>query len=219
MNPNVETPSRDDGEDDGPLYDGPSKSQRKRDMHGLQELGEELAGLSVERLRSLDLPDRLLEALLAIKSIKAHGAVRRQQQFIGKLMRDVDPAPLRAQLDIWAGNSREAVVRSHLAEHWRERLLADDDAFTALLAEFPATDIPTMRTLIRNARKERGDNRPPRNFRELYRLLLAQIEGRALARADGDSTAGAETDAHAPAEEDVDVDVDIDANDHGYQHD
>ena len=176
MNPNTDGPSPAD--EDGDLYDGPSKSQRKRDMQALQDLGGELADLSVERLRSLDLPDRLLEALLAIKTIKAHGAARRQLQFIGKLMRDVDPDPLRAQLDIWAGNSREAVVRSHLAEHWRERLLASDDAFTDLLADYPHIDIPTTRTLIRNARRERGEQKPPRNFRELYRLLLAQIEGR-----------------------------------------
>ncbi len=178
MNPNADLPH--DADPEGDLYDGPSKSQRKRDMQALQDLGQELADLSVERLRTLELPERLLEALLAIKTIKAHGAVRRQLQFIGKLMRDVDPAPLRTQLDVWAGNSKQAVKRSHLAEHWRERLLASDDAFTDLLADFPHTDIPTMRTLIRNARKERDDQRPPRNFRELYRLLLAQIEGRSL---------------------------------------
>lgn len=157
-------------------YDGPSKSQRKRDMHALQSLGEELAVLNAERLRSLDLPERLLEALLQVKTFRAHGAVRRQMQFIGKLMRDIDPAPLRAQLDVWNGTSRAAVGRSHLAEHWRERMLDSDAVLGELLEIFPGADIPVLRTLIRNARKERGDQKPPRNYRELYRILLGLIE-------------------------------------------
>jgi ribosome-associated protein len=155
---------------------GPSKSQRKRDMHALQALGEALAAQSVERLRSLDLPDGLLDAFLHVKSIKAHGAVRRQMQYIGRLMRDIDAVPLRAQLDAWNGVSREAVQRSHQAEHWRERLLASDEAFGELLEEYPDLDIPTLRTLIRNARRERSESRPLRNFRELYRAVLALIE-------------------------------------------
>ncbi len=157
-------------------YDGPSKSQRKRDMHALQSLGEELAALSLDRLRALELPDALRDALLQVRSLRTHGAVRRQLQYVGKLMRDVDPEPLRERLDVWNGTSREAVVRAHLAEHWRERLLAGDEAFSELLSEFPTVDIPAMRTLIRNARREREDSKPPRNFRELYRALLLLIE-------------------------------------------
>jgi ribosome-associated protein len=170
MNP--KQPELLEAEDDA----GPSKSQRKRDMHALQTLGEDLAAQSVERLRGLALPDKLLEALLQVKGFKAHGAVRRQMQYIGKLMREIDPEPLRARLDEWNGVSREAVVRQHLAEHWRERLLDSDEVMGELLADFPAVDIPTLRTLVRNARRERGEQKPPRNFRELYRLLLVLIE-------------------------------------------
>ena len=155
---------------------GISKSQRKRDMHALQALGEELAALSSERLRSLALPEPLCDALLQVKGFKAHGAVKRQMQYIGKLMRTIDPEPLRQQLDVWNGTSREAVVRQHLAEHWRARLLEHDDALGALLVDYPDADIPELRTLIRNARREHGDDRPPRNFRSLYRVLLALIE-------------------------------------------
>lgn len=166
------------GEDASNEYDGPSKSQRKRDMHELQALGEELAGQSLERLRTLDLPENLMEAFIHVKSIKAHGAVRRQLQFIGKLMRTVDPAPLRQQLDIWSGHSREGVARQHQAEHWRERLIDHDEAFTALLSEFPHADIPALRQIIRNARKEKEEGKPPKHFRELYRAILAMIENK-----------------------------------------
>jgi len=166
------------GDEAGNEYDGPSKSQRKRDMHELQVLGEELAGQSLERLRTLDLPENLMEAFIHVKSIKAHGAVRRQLQFIGKLMRTVDPAPLRQQLDIWSGHSREGVARQHQAEHWRERLIEQDEAFTALLSEFPHADIPALRQIIRNARKEKEDGKPPKHFRELYRAVLVMIENK-----------------------------------------
>ena len=166
------------GEDAGSEYDGPSKSQVKRDMLALQALGEELAGQSLERLRSLDLPEKLMDAFVHVKSIKAHGAVRRQLQFIGKLMRTVDPAPLRLQLDIWAGHSREGVARQHQAEHWRERLIEQDEALTGFLSEFPEADIPALRQIIRNARKEKEEGKPPKHFRELYRAVLTLIESR-----------------------------------------
>lgn len=166
-------PAREDAESE---YDGPSKSQVKRDMLALQALGEELAGQSIERLRSLDLPEKLMDAFVHIKSIKAHGAVRRQLQFIGKLMRSVDPDPLRQQLDIWSGHSREGVARQHQAEHWRERLIEKDEAFTTFLSDFPEADIPLIRQLIRNARKEKEEGKPPKYFRELYRAVLMLIE-------------------------------------------
>ncbi|MDE3010888.1 MAG: DUF615 domain-containing protein [Pseudomonadota bacterium] len=177
-----------DHDDTDDAFDGPSKSQRKRDMHALQDLGEALAALSRERLRSLDLPDGLRDALLQVRSLRTHGAIRRQLQYVGKLMRDVDPAPLQARLDAWNGVSREAVARQHEAENWRERLLADDAAFAHLLEAYPGLDIPELRTLIRNARREREESKAPRNFRELYRALLALIEG-----------GGADTDAAPPA--------------------
>lgn len=172
MDPSQEAEWQDEGEE------GPSKSQRKRDMHALQALGEELAAQSEARLRSLDLPDGLRDALLQVRTLRTHGAVRRQLQYVGKLMRDIDPAPLRAQLEVWNGTSREAVARQHEAEHWRERLIEDDQHFSALLEAFPALDIPSLRTLIRAARREREEQRPPRNCRELYRALLALIEAR-----------------------------------------
>jgi ribosome-associated protein len=164
------------GEEAGTDYDGPSKSQVKREMLALQALGEELAGQSLERLRTLDLPEKLMDAFIHVKSIKAHGAVRRQLQFIGKLMRTVDPAPLRQQLDIWSGHSREGVARQHQAEHWRERLIEQDDALTGFLSDFPEADIPALRQIIRNARKEKEEGKPPKHFRELYRSVLTLIE-------------------------------------------
>ena len=160
-----------------PEYDRPSKSQLKRDSTALQDLGRELGELPRDRLREFDLPEKLLEALLAYQGITAHEGKRRQFQYIGKLMRDVDPEPLRAALERFSGASRDEVHDMHLAERWRERLLAEDAAVVAEFAgTYPRTDLQQLRTFIRNAKKEREAAKPPRDFRKLYQLIREQID-------------------------------------------
>src|SRR4029077_10982506 len=101
-------------------------------MHDLQALGEELVGLSNERLAKLDLPENLLQAITEAKRISKHGALKRQRQYIGRLMRDVDAAPIRATLEGWRHQSGAALAVQRLAERWRERLIEDDQEFTTL---------------------------------------------------------------------------------------
>jgi ribosome-associated protein len=149
----------------------PSKSQRKRDVEALQNLGRELADLSKEQLRKMDLPEDLLVALLEYKRISSHGAMRRQMQFIGKVMRDVDAEPIVEQLAALRGESNAAKAEFHALERWRERLLADDEAVTQWLAAHPNADGQRLRQLIRNTKKEVEQGKPPKSSRELFRLL------------------------------------------------
>ena len=153
----------------------PSKSRRKRDMIELQSLGEALVGLPEDQLRRIDLPDVLREAVVEARRIHAFGALRRQLQFVGKVMRDIDPAPIRLQLDALRGVSAKHIAWMHTLERWRVRLLADDAATGEWIASYPATDTQRLRTLIRNARQEREAGRPPRAFRELFQMLRDQI--------------------------------------------
>lgn len=155
--------------------DIPSKTQRKRDMHALQKLGVALARLSPERIRSLDIPEPLQRALLESKSMHAHGALRRQMQYIGRLMRDVDPAPLQARLEDWQAPSRQAVAMQHQAERWRDRMLEDLSAVDEFVAEFKAADRQQLRLQAQAARRERDQNTPPRQYRELFRSLLQTL--------------------------------------------
>jgi ribosome-associated protein len=148
-----------------------SKTRKKREMHELQALGAALAALPESRLRTMPLNDDLREALLEAKRIRSHEAKRRQIQYIGRLMREVDPAPLRAQLAEVEGHSAQAAARHRRLEAWRERLLADDGALTEFAAAFPAADLQALRTSIRNARKEQKEGRPPRAYRELFRAI------------------------------------------------
>jgi len=140
-------------------------------MHELQALGVALVRLSDSQLEAIEIPEPLREALLEAKRIRSHEAKRRQMQYIGRLMRTIDPAPIRSRLAELEGNSAQATARHRRLEAWRERLLGDDEALTAFAAEYPGADLQVLRTLIRNARKEAGLGRPPRAFRELFRVL------------------------------------------------
>lgn len=154
----------------------PSKTQQKKAMHALQALGEELVALSKEQLAQVPLEDGLREAIEEAQRIRSHEGRRRQLQYIGRLMRDTDPAPLRAVLDVWKGKSAAANAQLHALERWRERLLAHDEALTELVAAHPGADAQRLRTLIRNARREHAENRPPKAYRELFQVLKPLIE-------------------------------------------
>ncbi|HSM99245.1 MAG TPA: ribosome biogenesis factor YjgA, partial [Gallionella sp.] len=111
------------------------------------------------------------DAIREMKNINKFGAQRRQMQYIGKLMRDVDTAPILAKLDAWKGKSQHHIAYMHQLERWRDRLLESDAAFTELLAAHPEADAQRLRTLIRNAQKEIEAHKPPKNFREIFQVL------------------------------------------------
>jgi ribosome-associated protein len=151
----------------------PSKTQRKRDMHSLQQLGEALIQLPTDRLHSLNLPEGLLDAIQEAKRISQWGALRRQRQYIGRLMREIDAHSIRARLDDWNNAAARALAPLNQAEQWRERLLRDEDALRELLSRFPDADERRLRTLIHAARHEAATARPAGDFRALFRALRA----------------------------------------------
>lgn len=159
-----------------------SRTKKKRQVEELQRLGAALIELPPAQLDALALPTQLLAAVREAQRITSHGALRRQVQYIGKVMRKVDPEPVRAALAAIAGNSAAARARQKRLEQWRERLIGDDEALTELMSEFAGehsgVDLQAMRTLIRNARKEIAEARPPRAQRELFRVLREALEGR-----------------------------------------
>ena len=157
--------------DEVPEYDGPSKTQRKNDAHARQTLGAALVALNRDQLSQVDLPETLRDAVLAAQKITAHEGRRRQLQFIGKLMRHLDPAPIQARLDAWNSVSTEQVAHMHRLERWRDRLLAEPAALGELAGEFPQADLQPLRTLIRNTLREREQNKPPKSYRAMFQLL------------------------------------------------
>lgn len=149
-----------------------SKTRRKEAMHALQDIGERLVELDPGRLAELSLPEVLAEAILEARRMNKHGARRRQMQFIGKLMRTVDAAPIQEKMDSWGRIGIQRKAWLHLIERWRERLLAGDQAFAELKLSYPGLqDLQHLRTLARNAREEKLMNKPPRSFRALFHEL------------------------------------------------
>lgn len=151
------TPEPTESNDD-PIYDRPSKSQIKREMHALHDLGKKLIDLPNEKLRQLPLSESLYEAIRQAQRISSREALRRQVHYVGKLMRNADAEAIQAQLDIWQSGSRAETAALHRVEALRDLLLRDDDALTELLNEYPNADVQQLRTLIREGRKETQRN-------------------------------------------------------------
>ena len=115
---------------DEPLEDRPSKTQRKKEMIALQDLGEALVKLPAGQLEKLALPEALRDAVIEARRIHSFPALRRQMQFIGRLMRTIDAAPIAERIGAWRGENDLENARFHVLERWRDRLLADDEALT-----------------------------------------------------------------------------------------
>ncbi len=175
------------------VYSGPSKSQRKRDSHALQDLGETLVALQPSKLRLMALPEPLMEAITMAQRITSREGRRRQIQLVGKLMRNIDPDPIRDFLDKDGSKHREDVALMHAAEHWRERLLNEPAAHGLFARQHPAIDTPQWRGLIEAARGELTATQPGRRYRELYRELrkvLGEAAGESASEAAGRAQAG-----------------------------
>ncbi|MFC0167109.1 ribosome biogenesis factor YjgA [Pseudoduganella danionis] len=173
-------------------YERPSKSELKRQVNALQELGEALVNEPRDRVKRVPMPEDVRDAILECQTITNHEGRRRQMQFVGKKMRTLDEeevAAIQRAIDSWKGASKADTAAMHALERRRDKLLADDNALTTLLAENPELDVQHLRTLIRNARKEQAENKPPKAYREIFQILK-QIEAdkKKAASSDADDT-------------------------------
>lgn len=159
----------------------PSKSQIKRDMHALLDLGRDIIALSTDRLKQLPISERLFDAVRDAQRANSREGKRRAAAYVGKLMRDAPADAIRTQLDTWANGSREETRAMHKLEDLRDRLLADDEVLTQLLVTAPALDVQALRAQIRAARKEvqanthlnPGQEPQRKNYRALFQTLKA----------------------------------------------
>lgn len=150
----------------------PSKTQRKQQMEALQALGEELVELSSDRIKKIDIPEQLRDAVREAQRMPRHDeAKRRQMQYIGKLMRSVDVEPIRAALALVRGVSAGETAKLHRLERWRNDLLADEQVMNEIAATHPSVDLQQLRSLRRAALKEQQLAKPPRSYRAIFQLL------------------------------------------------
>jgi len=161
-------------------YERPSKSEMKRQVNALQDLGAALIAEPRDRVKRVPMPEDVRDAILECQLITNHEGRRRALQYVGKKMRTLDEAEVAAiqrAIDSWKGLSKADTNAMHALERRRDKLLADDKVLTTLLAENPELDAQHLRTLIRNARKEQAESKPPKAYREIFQILK-QIEAK-----------------------------------------
>lgn len=177
----------DDDEASGPEDDGeerrPSKSALKRASHELQGLGEQLLAMPDARLASIEMPERLRDALHDYKTTRSFEGKRRQLQYIGKVLRLVDAEPLREAVAVFQlGHARNALAL-HEAERWRADLVGEDAGVLTRWAEaHPGSDLQQLRALIRSAKKDAAaapEQRNGRGYRELFQFIKKDMEDQA----------------------------------------
>ena len=166
---------QDDLDMDEEYDDRPSKSQIKRELQTLQDLGKEMTRLGADTLNKIPLPEDVREAIDEYAKMRSFGAQRRQLQLIGKRMNGLDPVKVRAAIDMATGESKAAVAAHHCAERLRDKLIAEDAFLTDFIKEFPDVNVQSVRQIIRAARKEAQLNKPPKSARELYRLIHPMV--------------------------------------------
>lgn len=156
----------------------PSKSARKREFQARQALGEQLIALTSEQLGGIGLDERLLEAVVAAQSMRAHGALRRQKQLIGKLMRDVDPEPIQAALDAFGGDSRMAKRVFRETEEWRDRITGPEAGALLALFEYLGHQNEALSADLRDYRSAAGDRDRKQIKRQIFRRIHKEIESK-----------------------------------------
>lgn len=164
-----------DSHDDSESEELLSKTKRKKAMHDLQAIGVQLVELDSKQIAELDLPEILVNAIQEAKRLTKHGAKRRQMQFIGKLMRNIDAAPIQEKINYWENRDIYQTAWLHQLENWRTRLLEDENSLFELKQHYPEADLQRFRTLIRNAQKEIQLQKPPKSYRAIFQELRTLI--------------------------------------------
>jgi ribosome-associated protein len=149
-----------------------SKSEKKREMTALREIGDRLSGLSPEQLNELEIPGEIQESLNLYRNMKNNGARRRQLKYIGVLLRRVDPEPLKEMISETERAEKGRTAKFHQIESMRESLIEGNDSVIGeIVGIFPDADLRKLRQLVRGARKEKKENKPPKHARALFRYL------------------------------------------------
>ncbi|EDZ64340.1 conserved hypothetical protein [beta proteobacterium KB13] len=152
-----------------------SKTQLKKEADDIQQFGIEISNLPNHKIKELSLSDEIIEAIIFYKEIKKNGAKRRQAQFLGKLLRDFDLSNVTLEMDTLKAFSRLQVKFEHEAELWREKLINDQSALNEYINEFQP-DLTNLNQTLNAARKEFQSDKKSKNYRNLYRIILADIK-------------------------------------------
>lgn len=170
------------------MTDEISKSEIKRQMHALQELGRRLCELRPDQQAKVPMSEQLRRGLEESRRITSHIALKRHMQYLGKVLRSEDSDAIKHAVDLFDTSTQAHNQRFHALENWRERLISgDNNTLQSFVESYPECDIQHLRQLIRNAQRERELGKPPAHARKLFRYLreLDELEGGSLDEANG----------------------------------
>jgi len=153
-----------------------SKTELKKDSKKIQAFGRSVADLSNDAIKKFNFPVNIQEAIKEFKTIKSNSAKKRQAQYLGKLLRDIDLTEAYTVMEQLRTHSQKEIQANHYIEKWREKLLSDKEAITEFISLYPESDSQSLRQLINNSLKEKNLNRPPKSYRQLFQIIKEIIK-------------------------------------------
>ena len=145
-----------------------SKTELKKDSKKIQEFGRRISELTINNIEAFKFPSNIYEATIDLKNIKSNSAKKRQVQYLGKLLREIDLTDAFLTMKQLKVSSQKEIQRNHIIEDWRDRLLSNNDSITQFVDEYPKIDRQSLRQTISNAQK---DNKSPKYSRQLFKLI------------------------------------------------
>ena len=148
-----------------------SKTELKKDSKNIQKFGKRISELTINNIQAFKFPLTIYEATIGLKNLKSNSAKKRQVQYLGKLLREIDLTDaflVMKQLEV---GSQKEIQRNHIIEGWRDKLLSNNDSITEFFDEYPKVDRQSLRQTISNAQKEKKGNKPPKYSRQLFKLI------------------------------------------------
>tara|TARA_B100000795_G_scaffold247655_1_gene213998 strand:+ start:19 stop:519 length:501 start_codon:yes stop_codon:yes gene_type:complete len=148
-----------------------SKTELKKDSKKIQQFGREISELTINNIEAFKFPVNIYEATIDLKNLKSNSAKKRQVQYLGKLLREIDLADAFITMKQLKVSSQKEIQRNHIIEGWRDKLLINNDSITEFVDVFPQIDKQSLRQTISNAQKEKKDSKPPKYSKQLFKLI------------------------------------------------
>ena len=148
-----------------------SKTELKKDSKKIQQFGKKISELTINNIEAFKFPLNIYEATIALKNLKSNSAKKRQVQYLGKLLREIDLTDALIVMKQLEVSSQKEIQRNHIIEAWRDKLLINNDSITEFIDKYPQIDRQTLRQTISNTQKEKKDNREPKYSRQLFKLI------------------------------------------------
>ena len=148
-----------------------SKTKLKKDSKKIQQFGRKISKLTINNIKAFKFPLNIHEATIELKNLKSNSAKKRQVQYLGKLLREIDLTDAFIVMKQLKVSSQKEIQRNYIIEGWRDKLLSNNESITEFVDEYPQIDRQSLRQAISNTQKEKKDNKPPKYSKQLFKLL------------------------------------------------